>query len=243
MLKSSGEAWEKIDGKITRNSSDSVLAEGLAQIGDLNAALSLIDEAVDQVERLGWEERYYHAETLRIKGWVLSIKGDLYGAECSYIASLDWARRQQAKSWELRTDELCVPYARSGANQGGLRPARPDLRLVHQRFRNQGPQRRQGVARRIGGITGSYTRAAAFRSFSSAALSKTGLTHDHDDLRILRRAERGRFFFSGASRCRVLIGYLRVSKSDGARAAANRSGGIWIALGTVIRSCRDHPRL
>ena len=81
----------------------------MAQIGDLDGALCLIDEIVAQVERLGWEERYYHAETLRIKGWVFSLKGDIEGAERNYIASLDWVRRQQAKSWELRT---AMSYAR-----------------------------------------------------------------------------------------------------------------------------------
>ena len=34
---------------------------------------------------------------------MLSLKGDLEGAERNYLASLDWARRQQAKMWELRT--------------------------------------------------------------------------------------------------------------------------------------------
>ena len=34
---------------------------------------------------------------------LLAFKGDLAGAERSYIASLDWAPQQQAKSGELRT--------------------------------------------------------------------------------------------------------------------------------------------
>jgi predicted ATPase len=56
-----------------------------------------------QIERPGWEERLSYAEILRLKGWVLSLKGDLEGAERNFLASLDWARRQQAKMWELRT--------------------------------------------------------------------------------------------------------------------------------------------
>ena len=43
------------------------------------------------------------SEILRLKGWMLSLKGDFEGAERNYLASLDWARRQQAKMWELRT--------------------------------------------------------------------------------------------------------------------------------------------
>jgi predicted ATPase len=34
---------------------------------------------------------------------MLTLKDDLAGAEQNYLASLDWAREQQAKSWELRT--------------------------------------------------------------------------------------------------------------------------------------------
>ena len=36
----------------------SVLAEGMAQLGDLDGALDLIDEVIAQIERPGWEERY-----------------------------------------------------------------------------------------------------------------------------------------------------------------------------------------
>jgi hypothetical protein len=57
----------------------------------------------DQIERTGWEERLYYAEVLRIKGWMLAMKGNADGAEKWYLASLEWARKQEAKSWELRT--------------------------------------------------------------------------------------------------------------------------------------------
>ena len=93
----------------------SVLAEGLAQLGDLTGALDLVDEVIAQVERPGCEERHYYGEALRIKGWLLSLTGDPAGAERAYIASLDWARQQQAKSWELRT---ATSYARLLRDQG-----------------------------------------------------------------------------------------------------------------------------
>jgi hypothetical protein len=82
--------------------------------------LHLIDEIIAQVERPGWEERLYYAETLRLKGWVLSLKGDPEGAERNFLASLDWARRQQAKSWELRTS---TSLARLWQSQGKRRDA------------------------------------------------------------------------------------------------------------------------
>ena len=43
------------------------------------------------------------AEVLRLKGWMLMRQGRYEEAETSLRASIDWARRQQAKSWELRT--------------------------------------------------------------------------------------------------------------------------------------------
>jgi tetratricopeptide (TPR) repeat protein len=91
------------------------LAEALALTGDVDNALRLIDEAIAQIERPGWEERFFYAEILRLKGWMLSLKGDLDGAERNFLASLDWARRQQAKMWELRTS---ASLARMWQSQG-----------------------------------------------------------------------------------------------------------------------------
>ena len=91
------------------------LAEAMALTGDLDNALQLIDEQIAQIERPGWEERLYYAEILRLKGWMLSLKGDLEGAERNFLASLDWARRQQAKMWELRTS---TSLARLWQSQG-----------------------------------------------------------------------------------------------------------------------------
>jgi hypothetical protein len=103
----------------------------LALIGDLDNALHLTDEIIAQVERPGWEERVYYAETLRLKGWMLSLKGDLEGAERSYLASIDWARRQQAKMWELRTS---TSLARLWQGQGKRQEAYELLAPVYDWF-------------------------------------------------------------------------------------------------------------
>jgi hypothetical protein len=113
-------AWAAGGGQQGTPSTKSVLAEGMAQLGDLAGALVLIDEAIAQIERPGWEERRYYAEALRIRGRLLSLKGDPAGAERTYIASLDWARTQQAKSWELRT---ATSYARLMRDQRRAREA------------------------------------------------------------------------------------------------------------------------
>jgi predicted ATPase len=107
--------WEASGGRNRNPSLYTLLAEGMALIGDLDDALHLIDEQIVQIERPGWEERLAYAEILRLKGWMLSLKGDLEGAERNFLASLDWARRQQAKSWELRTS---TSLARLWQSQG-----------------------------------------------------------------------------------------------------------------------------
>jgi predicted ATPase len=121
----------------------SVLAEGVAQLGDLTAALDLVDEAIAQVERPGWEERWYYAEILRLKGWLLERKGNLIGAERNYTASLDWARTQQAKSWELRT---ATSYARLMRDHGRAGEAYELLAPVYGWF-TEGSKGRKGAAR------------------------------------------------------------------------------------------------
>jgi hypothetical protein len=121
-------AWEESGGRIGSPYAKSALAEGMAQRGDFAGALDLVDDAIAQIERPGWEERHYYAEALRIKGWLLSLKGDPAGAERAFIASLDWARQQQAKSWELRT---ATSYARLMCDQGRAGEARALLAPIY----------------------------------------------------------------------------------------------------------------
>jgi predicted ATPase len=120
--------WEAAGGQLRNAYCKSVLAEGMAQAGNLAEALDLIDSVIAQIERPGWEERHYYAETLRIKGWLLSLKGDPAWAERAYNASLDWARQQQARSWELRT---ATSYARLLRDQGRAGEARDLLAPVY----------------------------------------------------------------------------------------------------------------
>jgi class 3 adenylate cyclase/tetratricopeptide (TPR) repeat protein len=114
-LKAGMAFWDASGGKNFTPTLKTFLAEAMALTGDLDNALVLIDQVIAQVERPGWEERLRYAETLRLKGWMLSLKGDLDGAERNFLASLDWARRQQAKMWELRTS---TSLARLWQSQG-----------------------------------------------------------------------------------------------------------------------------
>jgi predicted ATPase len=123
--------WDASGGKTYGPYLKSVLAEAMALLGDLDGALRLIDEQIAQIERPGWGERIHYAEILRLKGWIFSLKGDLQGAEKNYLASLDWARQQQAKSWELRT---ATSLARLWQGQGKRKKARDLLAPIYNWF-------------------------------------------------------------------------------------------------------------
>jgi predicted ATPase len=81
----------------------SALAEAHARNGNLEGGLQLIEECLEQIERPGWEERVWLPEVRRLKGWMLLQRGRMEPAEEEFVASIDCARRQQAKSWELRS--------------------------------------------------------------------------------------------------------------------------------------------
>jgi tetratricopeptide (TPR) repeat protein len=75
--------------------------EALALTGDLEGARTLIDESILATEN--GEERAHYAELLRLRGWVLMQQGRSDQAEVALRASIDVARVQKAKSWELRS--------------------------------------------------------------------------------------------------------------------------------------------
>jgi tetratricopeptide (TPR) repeat protein len=125
------EGWEATGGKLRSPTYKAYLAEAMALTGDLDNALVLLDEMIVQIERPGWEERFFYAEILRLKGWILSLKGDLAGAEGNFLASLEWARRQQAKMWELRTS---TSLARLWQSQDKCREAYALLAPVYDWF-------------------------------------------------------------------------------------------------------------
>jgi predicted ATPase len=121
-------AWEGVGGRLAIPYAKSVLAEAMAELGNVDGALDLINDTIAQIERPRWEERHYYAEAVRTRGCLLLLKGDMAGAERNYIASLDWARQQQAKSWELRA---AMSMARLWRDQGKREEARDLLAPVY----------------------------------------------------------------------------------------------------------------
>ena len=130
-LKAGIAVWEASGGKNRNPIVHALSAEAMALTGDLDNALQLINEIIAQLERPGWEERVHYAEILRLKGWMLTLRGDLEGAERDFLASLDWARTQQAKMWELRTS---TSLARLWQSQGKRQDAYDLLAPVYEWF-------------------------------------------------------------------------------------------------------------
>jgi class 3 adenylate cyclase/tetratricopeptide (TPR) repeat protein len=78
------------------------LAIAYAELGQLDDAWRCIDDAIDKVERS--KEKWCEAETHRIAGEIAlkPLAPDPEKAEAYFDRALAVARRQQAKSWELR---------------------------------------------------------------------------------------------------------------------------------------------
>ena len=108
-----------------------VMAEGLAGVGRDKDAGLVIDAALDRCELK--QERWCIAELLRLKGDLLVREGtENAGVADEYFArSLDYARRQQALSWELRT---ATSLARFRSLQKRTREAYDLLAPVYARF-------------------------------------------------------------------------------------------------------------
>ncbi|MFL5281940.1 MAG: AAA family ATPase [Rhodopila sp.] len=130
-LKAAIAAWEAAGGKIHNPGLERFLTEGMVLAGSLDDALRRLNAVIAQVERPGWEKCLSYAEILRLKGWVLSLKNDPEAAERTFLDSLTWARRQQAKSWELRTS---MSLARLWQGQGKRQNAYDLLAPVYNWF-------------------------------------------------------------------------------------------------------------
>ena len=89
------------------------LAEAQAKAGHPEEGLTTLAEAFAFVEET--DERHWEAELYRLKGELLLMQGDEAEAEASLQKAVEVARRQQAKSWELRaTVSLCRLWQQQG---------------------------------------------------------------------------------------------------------------------------------
>jgi DNA-binding SARP family transcriptional activator/predicted ATPase len=92
------------------------LAEAQGKAGRPGEGLATLDEALMLVEET--EERYWEPELYRLKGELLMLQGEDAEAEASFQKAIEVARRQQAKSWELRaTVSLCRLWQKQGRKE------------------------------------------------------------------------------------------------------------------------------
>jgi predicted ATPase len=105
------------------------LAEAQAKTGRLDEGLSTLEEALTVIEET--EQRHWEAELCRLRGELLQQKGDEAEAEAGFLEAIEVARRQSAKSWELRaTVSLC----RLWQQQGKVEEARRRLAAIYEWF-------------------------------------------------------------------------------------------------------------
>jgi predicted ATPase/DNA-binding winged helix-turn-helix (wHTH) protein len=107
------------------------LVQGLAALGQWAEGITLVNEAIRQVEANGGLS--YLPELLRVKGSVLlsmpqPMRED---AERCFLQSLDCSRRTGARAWELRT---AIDLAELRAAQGRPETARAVLQPVFEQF-------------------------------------------------------------------------------------------------------------
>jgi predicted ATPase/DNA-binding winged helix-turn-helix (wHTH) protein len=107
------------------------LVRGLMEIGLFGNALALINETISLVEANG--DLVYMPEALRVQGRVLLSlpKRRAHDAEMCFVQSIDWSRRQGARSWELRT---VVDLAALWTAQGQTERARAVLETIVEEF-------------------------------------------------------------------------------------------------------------
>jgi predicted ATPase len=133
-------------------------AEAMALTGDLDDALRVIEDCVARIE--AGEERSHYAEVLRLKGWILMLCGEPERAASTLEQALVVARRQQAKSWELRA---ATTLARLLASCGDSARAVEVLKPVYDWFTEgrdtKDLQEAAQLLEELGGATKSKKRA------------------------------------------------------------------------------------
>ena len=107
-------------------------AEALGKAGKASAGLVSIEEALTRCQHN--EENWYIAELLRVKGGLILLRGGSAAAaeaEVQFSQSLDWARRQQVLSWELRA---ATSLARLWRDNSRPKEAKALLASVYEKF-------------------------------------------------------------------------------------------------------------
>jgi adenylate cyclase len=102
------------------------LADTHSRAGHPEKGLAVIEEALSFIQNT--DERHWEAEIHRTRAELLLAAGDETGAEASYQKAIAVARRQRARSWELRAS---IGLARFWKEQGKVDQARELLAGIY----------------------------------------------------------------------------------------------------------------
>jgi len=112
-LRSGSSAYHATGAEYTMPYYIALLAQACEIAGQVEEALSLLDNALQIAETIG--ERWFTAELYRHKGRLLLRQRGSQAAEELYCKALSIAEEQQAKLWQLR---VALSLARLRRNQG-----------------------------------------------------------------------------------------------------------------------------
>jgi predicted ATPase len=119
-------AWHRTAARVLDTQWLGLIADAYTRAGQLDDALAALDRAVEISAATG--ENHHKAELFRLKGLVLAGRGELTEAASSLQQAAELARRQQAKSLELRA---ATSLARLWADQGKRSQARDLLAPIY----------------------------------------------------------------------------------------------------------------
>jgi predicted ATPase len=123
-------AWQATGQELGRSYFLAMLAEAYGKVGQAEAGLSVIAEALALMDKIG--ERDHEAELYRLQGEILlaqaSARQQVQEAEAYFHQALDVARHRQARSWELRA---AISLSRLWQQQGKRAEARQMLAEVY----------------------------------------------------------------------------------------------------------------
>jgi predicted ATPase len=123
-------ALRAIGAAVTLPSSLASLAQAYGQVGKIEQALDLLDEALGLVDENG--ERCWEAELHRLKGELVLRREEQAEAEVCFQLALHIARRQHARLWELRA---ATSLGRLWQRQGKKAEARALLDDIYSWFK------------------------------------------------------------------------------------------------------------
>ncbi len=126
LLRSGSTAFRATGAEVWMPQHTALLARAYEIAGQIDEAVTLLDDALQIVERTG--ERWLEAELYRHKGQLLLRQGHSEAAEELYRKALSIAGEQEAKLWELRA---AASLARLRRDQGRHTEARDLLAPVY----------------------------------------------------------------------------------------------------------------